>query len=140
MKYYSICKGGFYDNEIHERMPSDAIEISDEKYRELLNALSNGKVVVISDGELTAVNPPPPTVIELGFDARYQRDNILKSQQWIIERHRDELEHLIATTLTAEQYTELQTYRQQLRDWPAQPGWPDIEMPAPPDWLALLLK
>lgn len=71
---------------------------------------------------------------------RAQRDAELTKSGWIVERHRDELERLTATTLTAEQYTELQTYRQQLRDWPAQPGWPNIEMPTPPDCLALLLK
>ncbi|WOE85857.1 phage tail assembly chaperone [Aeromonas veronii] len=71
---------------------------------------------------------------------RNKRDEELKKSGWLIERHRDELEHLSTTTLSAEQYAELQTYRHQLRDWPAQPGWPDIDMPPEPDWLTELKK
>ncbi|MDF2392894.1 hypothetical protein GWQ31_16250 [Aeromonas sp. 2MA4] len=42
----------------------------------------------------------------------------------------------ISETLTAEQYTELLAYRQQLRDLPSAPCWPAIEIPPPPAWLA----
>ena len=72
---------------------------------------------------------------ERAKSVRAQRDAELEKSGWLVERHRDELEHLGATTLSAEQYAELQTYRQQLRDWPVQTGWPDIDMPAPPAWL-----
>lgn len=66
---------------------------------------------------------------------RAQRDAELSKSSWMIERHRDELEQLATTTLTAEQYVDLQIYRQQLRDWPAQPEWPNIDMPEAPEWL-----
>lgn len=71
---------------------------------------------------------------------RTRRDAELAKSGWIVERHRDELEHLPDTTLAASQYTDLQNYRQQLRDWPAQPGWPDIDMPSAPEWLPALIK
>lgn len=78
---------------------------------------------------------PAMRVTERAKSVRAQRDAELAKSGWLVERHRDELEHLTATTLTASQYAELQTYRQQLRDWPAQQGWPDIDMPNTPDWL-----
>lgn len=78
---------------------------------------------------------------ERAKSVRAQRDAKLYESGWLVDRHRDELEHLTATSLSAEQYVELQTYRQQLRDWPEQTGWPDIDIPAPPNWLTpLLLK
>lgn len=53
----------------------------------------------------------------------------------IRDRHRDELELGIATTLTAEQFAELLAYIQQLRDWPQSELFPAPEhRPAPPSW------
>ncbi|WP_421240149.1 phage tail assembly chaperone [Aeromonas enteropelogenes] len=83
---------------------------------------------------------PSMRAAEIAKSVRALRDSKLSESGWLVERHRDELEHLTSTALSAEQYVELQAYRQQLRDWPEQPGWPNIEMPSPPDWLALLLK
>lgn len=83
---------------------------------------------------------PAMRAAEYAETVRAQRNVELANSGWLVERHRDELEHHTATTLTAEQYTELQIYRHRLRDWPARPGWPDIDMPRPPDWLAELTK
>lgn len=69
--------------------------------------------------------------------ARYWRDNELTASQWLVERHRDQVEAGSATTLTAAQYSALQVYRQALRDWPTASGFPaDAIRPAAPDWLA----
>ncbi|MFU7708761.1 phage tail assembly chaperone [Aeromonas veronii] len=67
---------------------------------------------------------------------RAQRDVAIRETSWLVERHRDEQDATIATTLTAEQYAELLAYRQQLRDLPSAPGWPAIDIPQPPVWLA----
>lgn len=41
------------------------------------------------------------------------------------DRHRDQLELGVATTLTGEQFTELLAYVQVLRDWPQSVNFPD---------------
>ncbi|WDD95930.1 hypothetical protein Bsp3421_006113 [Burkholderia sp. FERM BP-3421] len=51
-------------------------------------------------------------------------------------RHQDELLLARGTTLSAEQFTVLLAYRAALRDAPAQPSWPDLDLPAPPAFLA----
>lgn len=66
---------------------------------------------------------------------RNQRDVALGSTSWLVERHRDEIDSAMATTLSADQYSDLQAYRQQLRDLPSAPGWPAIDIPPPPSWL-----
>ncbi|QWZ63566.1 phage tail assembly chaperone [Aeromonas sp. FDAARGOS 1417] len=66
---------------------------------------------------------------------RNQRDVVLGSTSWLVERHRDEIESAMATTLSAGQYSDLQAYRQQLRDLPSATGWPYIDIPTPPSWL-----
>jgi hypothetical protein len=72
--------------------------------------------------------------------SRANRDAILASSMWIVERHRGQVELADETSITHHQYKELLLYHQALRDWPDQPGWPDIGMPPTPDWLAELQK
>ncbi|WP_270674519.1 MULTISPECIES: phage tail assembly chaperone [unclassified Aeromonas] len=136
MMFFAESTMGFYSLDINDSMPADAISENEWEftYDELMSA--KWAEIVSVDGK------PSLKKIEYNSNksARMLRGEILSSTAWIIERHRDELEAGIATTLSAERYAELQAYRQQLRDWPAQPGWPDIDMPPQPEWLAPLLK
>lgn len=72
--------------------------------------------------------------------ARARRDELIASTMWIAERHRGQVQLELETSITAEQYTDLLTHHQVLRDWPIQQGWPDIDMPPAPDWLAEIQK
>ena len=71
-----------------------------------------------------SITPPAPTNEELFDRLRSFRDARINSVLWMRERHADELALGKETTLTPEQYTELLTYIQALRDLPAQPGAP----------------
>ncbi|WPX21035.1 hypothetical protein RHM58_14930 [Pseudomonas sp. 10S4] len=54
----------------------------------------------------------------------------------VVTRHRDELESSGSTTLTAEQYIELQDYRRHLRNWPEGAEFPLVDhRPVAPPWL-----
>ena len=44
--YYSQSNGGFYDDQIHSRLPEDAVAISPEQHAELLAGQSNGQVIM----------------------------------------------------------------------------------------------
>lgn len=46
MKYYSASNKGFFDNTIHQTLPSDAVEVADEDYQALLNAQAQGSNIV----------------------------------------------------------------------------------------------
>lgn len=74
--------------------------------------------------------------LQLASSLRALRDVAISETSWLVDRHRDEQDAAIATTLTAEQYADLLAYRQQLRDLPSATGWPAIEIPPPPAWLA----
>ncbi|WP_215807251.1 phage tail assembly chaperone [Aeromonas jandaei] len=67
--------------------------------------------------------------------ARFQRSALISNTDWLVNRHRDELDIGSSTTITASQYSELQEYRRSLRDWPEAKGWPNLDMPTPPNWL-----
>ncbi|MDD1954429.1 phage tail assembly chaperone [Pseudomonas sp. 8209] len=67
---------------------------------------------------------------------REWRDMQVSGTEWLMARHRDELEMLLATTLQAELFVELLHYRQALRDWPQSVLFPSVDhRPPPPVWL-----
>ena len=58
--YYSQSNGGFYDDQIHSRLPEDAVAISPEQYAALLAGQSNGQVIMPGkDGKLVLTLPAP---------------------------------------------------------------------------------
>ena len=79
---------------------------------------------------------PKSTVEEAANEERRWRDLELQGVAWLRERHRDQAELGSDTTLSADQYSELLTYMQQLRDWPQSVSFPDAsKRPVPPGWI-----
>jgi hypothetical protein len=69
--------------------------------------------------------------------ARAWRDSEIDSVKWLRERHRDESELGVPHVLTDEQFRQLLTYMQALRDWPATADFPNTEKrPIAPAWIA----
>jgi hypothetical protein len=76
----------------------------------------------------------PDKAMEL---VRQIRNKLLSETDWLILRHQDEIARGVQTTLTAEQYQELLTYRQELRDLPENPNL-DVfnpQFPQKPSWM-----
>ena len=61
--YYSQSSGGFYDSDIHSRLPEDAVEISPEQHAALLAGQSNGQVIMPNKAgqPVLAEQPPCPS-------------------------------------------------------------------------------
>jgi hypothetical protein len=68
----------------------------------------------------------PNTLSNKIYNKKGQRNNLLLESDWTM---------LSDNSLTEEQKTEATTYRQALRDLPAQEGFPDVEFPTKPDFL-----
>lgn len=60
---FSPSANGFYVKAIHgDNIPSDAVEISDEKHAALLDGQSNGKIITVGPGGVPYLSDPaPPT-------------------------------------------------------------------------------
>jgi len=72
-------------------------------------------------------------VIDPDTRERAWRDGVISLLIESRDRHRDEVELGIDTTLTAAQFAELLAYIQKLRDWPQSPEFPDqSKRPQPP--------
>lgn len=121
-------------------IPADARMISQEWHQVLLNGQSAGKVICEdAEGHPVLADPTPPTPEQLAEQERNWRDGELRTTDGVVTRHRDELEDETSTTLTAQQYSELQAYRRALRNWPESGEFPSTDLrPAAPRWLAEL--
>ncbi|MGC6372869.1 phage tail assembly chaperone [Pseudomonas sp. S2.OTC.A_B10] len=118
---------------------AELVEVSQDEHDAIFRAVSTGKSSFTGgkDGRPVIVAAPGPTLEELKYSERAFRDKMLLLTDPLVARHRDELEADRPTTLTAEQYKQLQGYRQDLRDWPESQYFPLVEhRPESPPWLA----
>jgi len=128
-KFYSPQTGGFYSPDIHHKdsIPADAFELTDEQWQELLNQQSQGmEIRPGTHGGPVAVMPDPAR----GLLSR--RDQALRETDWLVARHRDEVELEVPTTLSGEDYRRLQKWRADLRNLPAHPDFPHLTLPPNP--------
>jgi len=80
----------------------------------------------------------PAFTIDPAVKERTWRDVEIESVKWLRDRHRDEVDSGLQTTLTAKQSGELMNYVQALRDWPAATDFPSPDhRPVKPEWIAL---
>lgn len=87
----------------------------------------NKEWVALTKKETEAHINPQPTSEQLAYTARAERDRLIESVRWRIERHNDEL---ALGSEPTEPLEPLLQYTQALRDVPQQEGFPgDIDWP-----------
>lgn len=138
--FYSPSTGYFYDDQVCTFIPEDAREFDPEERDALLAQVSHGKRLVCGpDGLPVLMDAPAQSQQELAEVERYWRSVQLMTTDGVVTRHRDEVEESSSTTLTLEQYAELQAYRRLLRNWPEAGEFPLSEhRPPAPAWLSTL--
>lgn len=135
MRLYSQTTGCCYLVGRHKDIPGDAVEISDDRFAEVIaNPAPNKVRSHDKQGLPILIDPPPLTSEELASSERRWRDAELARVQWLRDRHRDEQDIGRATTLATSVFADLLDYLQALRDWPQselfpasdhRPGLPD---------------
>lgn len=86
------------------------------------------------------VEPPVSDADEETIEREWRTVELMKSE-WLVMRHRDELDMVRPQTLSEDAYTSLLAYRQQLRDWPLADQFPrSAHRPLAPDWLATQVR
>ena len=78
------------------------------------------------DIDVTIVPDEDATLVDRKKDIRLERNILLNDCDWALAPD---------SPLTEEQKTEATTYRQELRDLPAQSGFPNVEFPTKPSFL-----
>lgn len=142
--YFSPSRLAFYPESLREDYevsaqgwPEDGVAVSAEEYERLYAEHMQGRMFYAGPGGRPMTREPdPPTPEQLAATERAWRGRQLDATDALVQRHRDEIEDGANTTLSAEQYQQLQAYRRALRDWPESPAFPASEQrPAPPAWL-----
>lgn len=143
--YFSPSTTAFYRSDISGElgsdecsMPDDVLEVASEVFERMLRVREEGgRVVPDEDGLPIAAPALLPTSEELAEKERRWRDKVISTSEWIVTRHRDEVDMGQETQITPEQFSELLRYRQALRDWPTAEGFPAADLrPTRPEWLA----
>jgi len=79
--FYSAAARGFFDDAVHSEIPSDAVEISNDRRGELLQSQSAGKIIVADDdGSPIAVDPRSLFTLEQLKDAHWLDVKQLRDQ------------------------------------------------------------
>lgn len=137
--FFSPTTCGAYRLDVHGgNMPADVVEVSESVWQSLLDELSISPKKMSSrpDGQPVLIDPPPLDAEAQAETERAWRDAQLALTDPLVSRHRDEIEEGGATSITADQYTALQAYRRQLRDWPQGAEFPLAgHRPIAPIWL-----
>jgi hypothetical protein len=119
--FYSPDTKGFYLSDLHNVIPADKVEITEDQYKSLLGALNSGKTLSFANGKLTAVTP---TITVTWDSIRTRRDALLAESDYT---------QLSDAPITAEKKAEWGTYRDALRNittafttpdavvWPSKP-------------------
>ena len=118
--------------------PRDAVQVTEEEWQMFGQQPPPQGMRRGSDdqGRPTWVKPEV-TPEDANAQERAWRDRQLSITDPLVTRHRDQIEVGRATTLTHEQYQQLQVFRLNLRDWPGAQHFPDIEhRPIAPSWLS----
>lgn len=130
-KFFSPTTRGFYSEDIHGKsMPADVVELPEEQWQALLDAESAGAVIRVGPGGHPLIGQPSTEVVAQA--RRIARDQLLSETDWLVTRHRDELEHEGTTTLSSPEYRELQEWRAKLRAMTTDPKFPNVSFPARP--------
>jgi len=138
-RYYSKTTGCTYLTSLHgTNMPADAVPIDEGRFLSVIGNPPEGKIRGHdAEGLPILIDPLPPTAEALSVLERAWRDAEIEGVKWLCERHRDQLDIGEQTTLTPEQFGELLTYIQALRDWPQSLDFPDSQhRPIAPAWVA----
>ena len=138
MIYYNPATGGFLDTVIHGTdLPAGIVEVSTERRGQIIAARADGQVIVCEGGAISFQAAPPAPAAVVEEQERIWRDGVMLRAAGLRDRHRDQQELGLPTTLEPDQFMALLLYIQQLRDWPQAELFPGIEhRPVPPPWLA----
>ncbi|MCU0213334.1 phage tail assembly chaperone [Pseudomonas shahriarae] len=147
--YFSPSSTTFFRADTHGvpgsescKMPSDVVAVSQSVFETMSEARSLGmRLVADEDGQPTAIPRLAPTAAELAENERLWRDREIRNTEWLVARHRDEIDMAKVPTIAIERFGDLLDYRQLLRDWPSAVGFPKAsKRPQAPDWLAAALS
>ncbi|HEI3291148.1 TPA: tail fiber assembly protein [Escherichia coli] len=140
--WFSPANNAFYPVALKESyvsagsLPNDLIEVEDTIFNEFSATPPYGKMRGIGDSglpiwvDIPAVEESPE---QIKARARVLRDEFIVSTDRMLVSDFT----INNIPLTAEQQAELLDVRQKFKLWPESEGWPNVELPAIPQWILI---
>lgn len=127
----STTPPGFFDPNITDQLPADAVEITFDELGELLDALSKGGTLAAGeDGRPVVIPHPEPTDAEIAARALAQRDDYLRQASLRIGPLQDAVDLDEATSAEQVELKAWKAYRvalsriQDVKGFPRSFTWP----------------
>ena len=121
--YYSQSTGGFYDDQIHSRLPEDAVAISPEQHTALLAGQSNGQVIMPGEDGKPVLTSKAPSHLHQWNGKEWTLDKAAASQLLAeaIDKGTDAINNLVdeAYRHVTRFQPEYEVREQQARDYKA---------------------
>lgn len=130
---YSAAENAFFDINIHgEKIPKDCVEVSTDRYVEIINGQADGYVISSNDdGHPILIEPQAVDSTVIARLAINERLSLANNQISIIK---PAVEGGYAKPEHTQLLADWQRYRYELTQVPEQPGWPDNpQFPAEPE-------
>jgi hypothetical protein len=125
--YFSETTQGFYQDGFNSNIPEDAVTVSENKYSELYNKISNGFKVIVEDGVFSFVKQHDQQSEDFEVAERRWRDEQLNYADIELNKVQD------SDPNSKGSVTEWRQYRKELRAWPDNKNFPNIDhRPTPP--------
>jgi hypothetical protein len=130
MKKYSPSKNAFYDTDINEYIPDDAVDITEKEWIDLLDGQANGKAIICGPDHLPCLGEQlAPTVAELIALAESKRNTLRAEADAAIQPLQDAADLDMATKEEANHLIAWKKYRVMLMrvntDDPDNIDWPE---------------
>jgi hypothetical protein len=134
MNYFSPSTLGLYDDQLTGEIPADAVEITLEKLRQLMDGKAAGKDIAAGKkGAPVLVEPPAPTADQLEAIAKGTRANLLMQAALHIAPLQDAVDLGDSSAAEAEALRKWKQYRVALGRIESQEGYPgNISWPEVP--------
>lgn len=125
--YFDPITNGFYQSDIHKKIPATAVEITDKKRWELITGQSEGKDIFVEDG-VVSLKDREVNVEDPSYTERAWRDSELTRSDIELYKVQDSDPKAVGTVAGWREY------RKTLRAWPEHKDFPNKEKrPVSPD-------
>lgn len=125
--YFSKSTNGFYDKNINNIIPKDAVELDDETYTILFKGIASGKTVVADENGIPVLVEQTLTSDAIIRAERIWRDKELELADIELYKVQDADPSAYGTV------AQWREYRKNLRRWPESENFPDkSSRPLPP--------
>lgn len=120
---------GWYNKEIHTDIPTPNVEVAEEVWQQAIEDNANFYDKKAGKFSVKDFRTKTQKLKGLKRQKRSERDAALQELLWMADRHNQQVQLGIETTLTDLQYLALLGHIQALRDYPQQPEYWLKELP-----------